>query len=31
LTEEEIEELRWRLEAWEADWNAPGMEAYDAM
>lgn len=29
LTLEEIAELRWRLEAWEEDWNAPGMEAYD--
>jgi hypothetical protein len=26
---EEIAELRGKLAAWEEDWNAPGMEAYD--
>jgi len=29
LSDAEIEELRWRFEAWEADWHAPGMEAYN--
>ena len=29
LTPAEIAELRWKLSAWEEDWNAPGMEAYD--
>jgi hypothetical protein len=29
LTAEESNELRWRLETWEEDWNAPGMEAYN--
>src|SRR5262245_43997810 len=29
FTTEELTELRGKLEAWEADWNAPGMEAYD--
>ncbi|MGO9203193.1 MAG: hypothetical protein ACLQM8_21945 [Limisphaerales bacterium] len=30
LTPEEVSDLRGRLAAWEQDWNAPGMEAYDA-
>jgi hypothetical protein len=29
LTPEEEADLRGKLEAWEEDWNAPGMEAYD--
>ncbi len=29
LTLHESAELRGRLAAWEEDWNAPGMEAYD--
>jgi hypothetical protein len=29
LTLRESAELRGRLAAWEEDWNAPGMEAYD--
>lgn len=29
LTPQELAELRWRLSAWEEDWNAPGMEVYD--
>ena len=29
MTREEMAELRGRLAAWEQDWNAPGMEAYD--
>jgi hypothetical protein len=29
LTPEEAAELRGKLVAWEEDWNAPGMEAYD--
>ncbi len=29
LTRPEVAEMRDRLAAWEADWNAPGMEAYD--
>ena len=29
LTLEEAAELRGKLAAWEEDWNAPGMEAYD--
>jgi hypothetical protein len=29
FTPEEIADLRGKLEAWEEDWNAPGMEAYD--
>ena len=29
LTPEEIADLRGKLEAWEEDWHAPGMEAYD--
>jgi len=29
FTAEEVAELRGKLEAWEEDWNAPGMEAYD--
>jgi len=31
LTDSEIAELRWRFTAWEEDWNAPGMEAYDEL
>ena len=29
LTLREAAELRGHLTAWEEDWNAPGMEAYD--
>ena len=29
LTPSETAELRGKLEAWEEDWNDPGMEAYD--
>jgi len=29
LAMHEAAELRGRLAAWEDDWNAPGMEAYD--
>jgi hypothetical protein len=29
FTQEELGELRWKLSAWEEDWNAPGMEVYD--
>ena len=29
LTLREAAELRGKLAAWEDDWNAPGMEAYD--
>jgi hypothetical protein len=29
LTLQETAELRGKLTAWEEDWNAPGMEAYD--
>jgi hypothetical protein len=29
LTEEELDDLRFKLASWEDDWNAPGMEAYD--
>ena len=29
LTPSQIAELRGKLAAWEADWSAPGMEAYD--
>ncbi len=29
LTREEASEMRGHLAAWEQDWNAPGMEAYD--
>jgi hypothetical protein len=29
LTPEQTAELRGKLAAWEEDWNAPGMEAYD--
>jgi len=31
LRPEEVAELRGKLAAWEKDWNAPGMEAYDAL
>jgi hypothetical protein len=31
LTAEEVAELRGKLAAWEEDWNAPGMEAYDTL
>lgn len=31
MTPQEVAELRWRLQSWESDWNAPGMEAYDEM
>lgn len=29
FTPEEVADLRGKLAAWEEDWNAPGMEAYD--
>jgi hypothetical protein len=29
FTPEEMDDLRGKLEAWEPDWNAPGMEAYN--
>jgi len=29
FTPDEVAELRGKLAAWECDWNAPGMEAYD--
>ncbi len=29
FTAEEAADLRGKLAAWEEDWNAPGMEAYD--
>jgi hypothetical protein len=29
LTPDEVADVRGKLEAWEEDWNAPGMEAYD--
>lgn len=29
FTADEIADLRGKLAAWEDDWNAPGMEAYD--
>jgi hypothetical protein len=29
LTPSQVAELRGKLAAWEADWNAPGMEIYD--
>jgi hypothetical protein len=29
LTPSQAAELRGKLAAWEEDWNAPGMEAYD--
>jgi len=29
LTRAQAVELRGKLAAWEEDWNAPGMEAYD--
>ena len=29
LTPEQVADLRGKLAAWEEDWNAPGMEAYD--
>jgi hypothetical protein len=31
LTPQEVAELRWRLQSFEEDWNAPGMEAYNDM
>ena len=31
LSPEELAELRGKLAAWEDDWNATGMEAYDAL
>jgi hypothetical protein len=31
LTPKEVAELRGKLAAWEDDWNAPGMEAYDVL
>ncbi len=29
FTSEEVDDLRGELAAWDKDWNAPGMEAYD--
>jgi hypothetical protein len=29
MTPEQVAELRGKLAAWEADWNDPGMSAYD--
>ena len=29
LSSEQVADLRGKLGAWEEDWNAPGMEAYD--
>jgi hypothetical protein len=29
FTSEEVADLRGKLAAWDEDWNAPGMEAYD--
>jgi hypothetical protein len=29
LTRSEAADMRGKLAAWEEDWNAPGMEAYD--
>ena len=29
FTPEELADLRGKLQSWEEDWNAPGMEAYD--
>jgi len=29
LTPEQLADLRGKLAAWEEDWNAPGMEAYN--
>ena len=29
FTPEEVADLRGKLAAWEKDWDAPGMEAYD--
>lgn len=29
LSKPEVAELRGKLAAWDGDWNAPGMEAYD--
>ena len=29
FTADEIADLRGKLAAWQEDWNAPGMEAYD--
>lgn len=29
FTPEELADLRGKMAAWEEDWNAPGMEAYD--
>jgi len=31
FTPGEVAELRGKLAAWNDDWNAPGMEAYDAL
>ena len=31
FTPEELADLRSKFAAWEEDWNAPGMEAYDDM
>ncbi len=31
FTKAELVELRGKFAAWEEDWNAPGMEAYDQL
>lgn len=31
FTPAELTELRGKFAAWDEDWNAPGMEAYDAL
>ncbi len=31
LIPQQVAELRGKLAAWEEDWNAPGMDAYDAL
>jgi hypothetical protein len=31
LTPDQVADLRGKLSAWEEDWNAPGMEAYDRL
>ena len=31
FTGQELAELRGKFEAWDEDWNAPGMEAYDEL
>jgi hypothetical protein len=31
ISETEAAEMRWRLQAFEEDWNHPGMDVYDEM